>query len=103
MNYDTRAGQQRLVRRVVDRNHAVRQRRRTVTIGTDQQHRSLAQTPRRFNTLAKEITRNPNRRRSEREDDRRWTGIQKLREFGGHGRLMATVVKTEARDFRWLR
>ena len=62
MDHRTSPGQQRLIRRVINRDEPFRKRTGLVSFVTNQQHSAPAQALCRFDTLLKKITRDPHGR-----------------------------------------
>src|SRR6185369_4899103 len=98
MDHCTRARQQRLIRHVVERDDSFGKRARQVALVTDEQHGATPQTLRCSNAFLIKITRDPHRRRTQREDDRWRAIIQEVLELDWNLDVVIAVVKTEARD-----
>src|SRR5215813_2146976 len=96
MDHGTSPRQQSLERRIVHCQYF----RRQIFIGqisliANQQDCTAAKRLRRSNAFVIEIARDPDCRRSQSKDNRRWPSIQKTYQLCRHGQLFAAIIKRE--------
>src|SRR5215213_4072079 len=99
MDHRTCARQQRLIRNVIERNDPFGKRAWQVALVTDEQHGAAAETLCCSNAFLIKITRDPHRRRTEREDDRWRAIVQKVFELHGDLGLRRPVWLSLAKQF----